>query len=249
MFCNNQDFSRVNAFDSISAATNLLFGDNRMAYEVYWIAGSPYSWRVLLALEIKGVEYVSKLLRADKKEHKSAAYLEINPRGRVPSLKFDGGIVYESVAILAFLDRQHPEPQLFGDSTVATAKIWQSIFETESYILDPVFDIVRPVYFDQVSDNEEKITVATKIVAEEFAILDRALSTNDFLVGNKLSAADIVLFPVVMSLHRALTLELGANLNLTFLPYLNSFPAIDAWIKRIESISGYEKAYPPIWRD
>ena len=63
-----------------------------MVIEVYWGSGSPYSWRVLLALEHKRLAYESHLLQFSKQEHKSPQMLRMNPRGRVPVLK-DGDYV------------------------------------------------------------------------------------------------------------------------------------------------------------
>ena len=39
--------------------------------EIYWISGSPFSWRVLLTAEVKGIPYEGKLLEASKGEHKT----------------------------------------------------------------------------------------------------------------------------------------------------------------------------------
>ena len=58
-----------------------------MALELYWGSGSPYSWRVLLALEYKRLAYDSHLLQFSKQEHKSPQMLRMNPRGRVPVLQ------------------------------------------------------------------------------------------------------------------------------------------------------------------
>ena len=54
-----------------------------MAIDVYWGSGSPYSWRVLLALEYKRLQYTSHILQFSKQEHKSPHMLALNPRGRV----------------------------------------------------------------------------------------------------------------------------------------------------------------------
>jgi Glutathione S-transferase, N-terminal domain len=54
-----------------------------MAIELFWGSGSPYSWRVLLALEFKRLRYESRLLDLSKLEHRSADMLKLNPRGRV----------------------------------------------------------------------------------------------------------------------------------------------------------------------
>ena len=53
-----------------------------MALTLYWGSGSPFSWRVLLALEHKRLPYESQLLHFDKQEHQSPQMLKMNPRGR-----------------------------------------------------------------------------------------------------------------------------------------------------------------------
>ena len=85
-----------------------------MAIELYWGSGSPFAWRVMLALEVKNLAYESKLMEFSKSEHKTPAYLQLNPRGKVPTLKDDDFAVYESIAIMAYLDRKYPDPPLYG---------------------------------------------------------------------------------------------------------------------------------------
>ena len=48
--------------------------------------------------------------RGPMAEHKAPEYQKMNPRGRVPTLKDGDFVLYESLAILAYLDRKHPEP-------------------------------------------------------------------------------------------------------------------------------------------
>ena len=79
-----------------------------MALEIWWGSGSPYSWRALLALEYKQLSYVSHLVQFAKQEHKAPALLKMNPRGRVPVLKDDDYVCFESLAILHYLDRKYP---------------------------------------------------------------------------------------------------------------------------------------------
>ena len=85
-----------------------------MAIEVFWGSGSPFAWRVLLALEAKGLAYQSRLLEFSKGDSKTPEFLALNPRGQVPVLRDGGYVVYESIAILAYLERKYPEPPLFG---------------------------------------------------------------------------------------------------------------------------------------
>ncbi|MBV9621453.1 MAG: glutathione S-transferase N-terminal domain-containing protein, partial [Gammaproteobacteria bacterium] len=87
-----------------------------MAIEVFWGSGSPFAWRVLLALEHKRLPYVSHVLQFSKQEHKSPAMLAMNPRGKLPVLKDGDYVCFESLAILYYLERKYPAAPLFGQS-------------------------------------------------------------------------------------------------------------------------------------
>jgi len=60
----------------------------------------------LLALEVKQLKYISRLLEASKGEVKASEYLKLNPRGTVPTIKDGDIVVRESLAIMAYLDRK-----------------------------------------------------------------------------------------------------------------------------------------------
>src|SRR6202789_1724727 len=81
-----------------------------MALTLYWGSGSPFSWRVMLGLQYKSLSYDSQLLHFDKQEHQSPQMLKLNPRGRVPVLKDGDYVVFESVAILYYLEVKFPKP-------------------------------------------------------------------------------------------------------------------------------------------
>jgi glutathione S-transferase len=76
-----------------------------MALELYWGSGSPFAWRVMLTLEVKRQAYQSTLLEFSRGDHKAAGFLKLNPRGKVPVLKDDDFVLNESLAIMAYLDR------------------------------------------------------------------------------------------------------------------------------------------------
>ncbi len=60
--------------------------------EIFWGSGSPFAWRVLMTAELKSVPFESRRLQFSEKEHKAPAYLAINERGEVPTLR-DGNFV------------------------------------------------------------------------------------------------------------------------------------------------------------
>ena len=65
-----------------------------------------------IGLEESGVPYEEKPTMLAKGEHKTEAYLKINPRGKVPALDVDGKILMENTAILTYLARRFPEKNL-----------------------------------------------------------------------------------------------------------------------------------------
>ena len=128
-----------------------------MALELYWGSGSPFAWRVMLTLEVKRLTYQSNLLEFSRGDHKAPAFLKFNPRGKVPALKDDDFVLNESLAIMAYLDKKHPEPPLFGTSPQETGLIWRAIMETEAYLVSAGDKLVRPIFFGQGLDETGKI--------------------------------------------------------------------------------------------
>jgi glutathione S-transferase len=220
-----------------------------MAIELYWGSGSPYSWRVLLALEYKRLPYESVVLQFSKQEHKSPAMLRMNPRGRVPVLKDGDFVVFESLACLLYLDRKYPEPPLFGTSAEEAATIMRVICEYQAYAEQYVTQIVSAVFLDTLDEQVEAVTRAMHIVAGEARTIEGRLSTSEWLVGDRPSAADLVVFPGIMLLLRAMEKREAGELRSRFLPMDVTYPAIARWIKRMEQLPGYERTYPPHWRD
>jgi glutathione S-transferase len=220
-----------------------------MAIEIYWGSGSPYSWRVLLALEYKRLAYESHLLQFSKQEHKSPRMLRMNPRGRVPVLKDGDYVVFESLACLLYLDRKYPEYPLFGTSAEEAGTIMRVICEYQAYAEHYVTQIVSAVFLDQLDQQAEEITKAMHIVGGEARTIEARLSTSDWLIGEQLSAADLTVFPGIMLLRRAMEKREAGELRSRFLPMESTYPAIARWIQRMEQVPGYERSYPPHWRD
>ena len=219
-----------------------------MALEIYWGSGSPFAWRVMLTLEVKRLPYEPRLLEFSKGEHKSPGYLKLNPRGKVPTLKDGDFALYESLAIMSYLDRKYPDPPIFGTTPQETGLIWREISETDSYLGEPGAKIVRPVFFGKGLEKTEEIQEAATTIRRELKRIDTTLANSAWLVGAEISAADIALFPLIQILLRAASKEAAKPLNLGFSPLAQSYPNIAAWVKRLETIPGYERTYPPHWK-
>lgn len=217
--------------------------------EVYWFSGSAPSWRVLLTLELKGVAYTSKLIQAFKGEHKSPEYMALNPRGKVPTLR-DGDLVLpESLAIMAYLDRKFPEPPLFGRSPEEAGRIWKAVMDSELYLQPAALGIILPIFLGQTEEKADRVKAAIPDVHAELRALETIVKGNEWLVGDAISAADIATYPFLEALLRAAGKETAAPFELGLLPLGGRYPALEAWRQRITALPGYDRTYPPHWRD
>jgi len=221
-----------------------------MAYELYWISGSPNAWRVMLAMEVKGLTYKSHRLDPGKGEHKTPEHLAMNPHGKIPVLKDGNFVIYESIAIMAYLDRKHPEPALFGSTPQEAGHIWQRTFEVMNYAREPIEDgVVRPLFRGQAETAGEDIKAAAVEADRALNWIDDILATSDYLAGDNLSAADISSMPILQVLARAGQRDDAIQLALGFDRFDETYPSITAWMGRIEALPGYDRAYPPHWRE
>lgn len=215
-----------------------------MALEVFWASGSTPAWRVLLTLVVKDVQFVSRPVRLARREQRRPDFLAVNPRGKVPAIRDGDFTLHESLAIMAYLDRRFPAPPIYGDSAEEAGQIHQLIAEHEGYFRLPMLGVVRPVLYGAPGASAEKeaeIRASASALRDEIAALDAALSGRSYLVGARISAADIAIYPGIKLVLRAAErsrFDLGIALP----------PNVAAWCARIEAIPGYDATYPETWR-
>ena len=210
----------------------------------YFGSGSPYAWKIWLALEHKKLSYEAKRMAFDNDDLKTPEFTAVNPRQKVPALWDNGFAMYESAAILEYLEdryRDSGEP-LWPKDMHARAIARRRAAEVVSYI-DPMNDKILSEIFgpaDKVPDIE-KIEEGKKVLAAELLLIEGWLD-KEFIGGEKLSGADFTLYPYVAFLGRVDTRKPGYNL-LALVP-----PKLVAWMKRIEALPYFEKTYPPHWK-
>jgi glutathione S-transferase len=221
-----------------------------MALELYIISGSPHAWAVMLGMETKGLKYTVRRLDPSKKEHKTDAYFALNPYGKVPTLKHDDTVIYESIAILAYIDQLSPKDSLFGVTPKKTGLIWQRVFELTNYLRAPLIDdAARPIFQGRFTDNPAEVRDISVNAHTALTWAEDILSTSPYFAGNEISAADVVLIPYLNSFLRAAGKPSAKLLGDALLPLESSFPNLAAWAARIEALPGYTQAYPPHWRN
>jgi glutathione S-transferase len=220
-----------------------------MALTLYWGSGSPFSWRVLLALEHKGLEYESQLLHFDKQEHQSPPMLRLNPRGRLPVLKDGDYVVFESVAILYYLEEKYPQAPIFGTTPEEAGVIMRVICEFQAYAEPALLRIVDAIFTGKVAEAIDELTDAMHVVGREARTIEGRLSKENWIVGADYSATDMVIFPWIQLLRRALDKSAAAELGARFLPMERNYPALARWIARVEALPRYHRTLPPHWAE
>jgi len=89
-----------------------------------------------------------------------------------------------------------------------------------------------------MDERVEEITRATHVVAGEARTIEGRLSNSDWLVGEHVSAADMVVFPGIMLLLRAMEKREAGDLRSRFLPMETTYPAIAALDRAHELAAG-----------
>jgi glutathione S-transferase len=151
-----------------------------------------------MGLEEKGMAYRVHAMAPG--EHKSEAYLKKHPFGRVPLFEHGDFMLYETQAILRYIDDEFPEPPIEPNDHRAAARMNQIIGINDWYFFPKVAAvivfqrIIGPVLLGTVTD-EAAIDAVMPMARSCIAELNRLLGTEPFLAGGSLSIADLILAP------------------------------------------------------
>jgi glutathione S-transferase len=165
---------------------------------VHGVPGSPFVRAVQLGLEEKRLPYRVKAMGPG--DSKTEVYLKKHPFGRVPLFEHGDFTLYETQAILRYIDAEFPEPPLQPRDHRSAARMNQIIGINDWYFFPKaaavvVFQrIVGPVLLGTTTD-EAVIEAAIPMGRTCIAELDRLLGTQPFLAGDAISLADLMLAP------------------------------------------------------
>jgi glutathione S-transferase len=215
-----------------------------MALDFYHGHGSAPSWRVFLALEHKKVPYNLKVLSFDKKETTKPEFVALNPRHTVPTIVDDGFALWESLAILEYLDERFPSaPRLFPVDMKERTRIRRLIRELEGYFYeDGIAPIAVELFFKEGGEPDmAKVKQAGARLREEIDYFAREVR-GKFLGGEAPCAADFVLYPYLAYAGRVQFRKPEAGLG-------DGVPgALADYKKRVEALPYFDKTFPPHWR-
>lgn len=151
--------------------------------------------RVTWMMEELGLDYDYELVDMTKGQSKSPGYLEMNPGGKVPSLKADGAIVTESLAIVNLLGALKPQLGLVPDASPLRRAIYDqwccfAIGELEQ----PLWTIGKNKFaLPKEQRCPEIFETATWEFQNALEVFSMGLGVQDYILGDQFSAADILL--------------------------------------------------------
>lgn len=151
-----------------------------------------------LALVESGLPHEIAFVNTAGGEQKSAAYLRLNPRGQVPALETDEGVLTESTAILPYIADLAPEKRLFpepGTFARATGQSWLSFLSSTLHVA-----LSRAMFAPPGVDSPEAREAALQRVVAAYQDIDRHLEGRDHLL-EAFSVCDLYL--LVFGLWRA----------------------------------------------
>jgi maleylpyruvate isomerase len=166
---------------------------------------SSASYRVRIALNLKGLRAEQLPCHLRKGEQRAPAFLAINPQGLVPALQNDAGATLtQSLAIIEWLDETHPEPPLLPNDPLRRAKVraFAQVLACDTHPVQNLKVLARlrelGVAEDKVTGwagwaNREGLAACEKLIAGE---------PGPFCFGSAPTLADLCLVPQLANARR-----------------------------------------------
>lgn len=160
-------------------------------------------------------------------QNRAAAYTERNPGGQVPALELDNGLfLAETVAIMEYLEDKNPTPALIGGTPEdkAETRMWQRRIElgiTENLYNGFRFAEGLDLFKDRMRTLPEAADGLKAIKNDKLAWLDGLMNGKEWIVGDRLTVADIILYAA---------LDFGASVGQAVDPSLKN---VNGWFARV----------------
>ncbi|MGV3731019.1 MAG: maleylacetoacetate isomerase [Sphingopyxis sp.] len=193
---------------------------------------SSASFRVRIALNLKGLDYERVEVSLIAGEQRSDAFLEQNAQGFVPMLVVDGEPIIQSMAIIDWLDRAYPEPRLIPEEAMprAVALARAQVIASDIHPLNNL-RVLKYLKRDLGLNEQTKDRWYRHWIVQGFDALEAMAGDGKFLGGDAPGVADCCLVPQMYNARR-------------FETPLDDYPrlvAIDAACMELEA---FQKAHP-----
>jgi glutathione S-transferase len=167
----------------------------------------PYPRRVMIYLAEKNIELERVEVDVRAKEHKSPAFLKMNPVGKVPVLELDSGaFLPESAAIVEYLEEIHPSPPMLGETAEeraqirATERVASEIFTLLAQQLINTSPAILKIHPEMVQHPE--VGAALQPLLDQLLDqLEARMGEQKFLAGPRPTVADCTFFALMEAVY------------------------------------------------
>jgi len=174
---------------------------------------STFSRRVRIALLEKKIDAEVVEVDMPARAHRAEPYLSLNPYGRVPTLVDDDLVLYESTAILEYLEAKYPQPPLVPADIKGRALVSMKMKVCDLQMTRQAGVIIFAKRFvPETSWRREEMAKASKEIDRHFAVLDRELAGKEYLVAGRYTLADVCYVPFLEFLP-LLEVDVPANVR------------------------------------
>lgn len=202
--------------------------------KVYGHPMSTCTRKVLTTLAEKGQEAQFVLVDLMKGEHKQPAHVARQPFGVIPAFEDDGGMLYESRAIMRYLDRKLPGTSLTPTNPREYGLMEQYISVEQSYFTPAAMKVIMERLFKPHmgggAPDEARIAEGLQGADKALAVIDPVLGKQQYLAGASFSLAEVSWMPY-MEFFAA---SGGADV-------INKHKNVAAWWSRISSRPSWKK--------
>lgn len=189
---------------------------------------SFYSRRVIALLEEEGIAYEARLFNLMAGEHKSEAFIRLNPNGQVPVLEDGDFVLAESNAILRYLCDREGLEGWYPAEAQARALIDQWLDWNQCRLSPPTRDIVFNSVFMGENGDAAAIARGRASLASLTPILEETLQTRPYVAGEQATIADLSLASSLSQLDLAQARPTS--------------PAIARWYEGMGALQGFQRA-------
>ena len=205
---------------------------------VYGPAGSTHVWSARLALAEKGVTH--ELVELPYGAHREEPHLSRQPFAKVPAFEHDGFALYETQAIMRYVDERFPGTPLQPEDVHEWSRMNQIIGIVDAYACP---NIAGTILFNRMlvprllggTPDEGAIVAALPRACLCLAEIDRLMEDHRFLTGDHVSLADLMVIPL---------LYYFSNVPDGQAP-LSEHPKLQNWIRQMETRQSFQVTKPP----
>lgn len=205
--------------------------------KLYGYYRSSTSYRVRIALNLKGLDYRQQPVNLLQGEHREGPYRQLNPQGLVPVLETDEGErLTQSLAICEYLEERYPEPPLLPANAVDRARV-RALVGLLAIEIHPINNlrVLKYLTGELGIDEDTKLGWYRHWIAEGFDALEAMLAgdprTGRYCHGDQPGLADACLVPQVYNAQR-------------FDCPLESYPTIRRIHDACQDLPAFARAHP-----